>query len=342
MKSISFNKNNDFIFAISDLHILHKNILLYNFETRNQFLEWKNFDLLKDWNIEDNKILLQDYLNDLSENNKELLDEILINVSRNLIEFMKKKVLKFYDDLIKNNIEQINKLYYIDQWDLFFHLTETKIDLLKSSWLYNDIKNYYTLLKALWFKRLLTLWNHDNYFWTRRNIKQSEWKPSITYDFYNQFFDDIQKYFVFIDDKNNEVQTFSHFPLLSLFHEKTTDKWDKLFLSQDNYFDFSIVEKCYEMYQNNKNIHFIMNYWHVHDRNLINTYIWKKYNKKIDFSDYNVDNFNSEKIKDFDQWKLNNLVHFIDENVELKCNCFDHIYNSNKDYFKHSSKERNA
>lgn len=339
----NYDKDHDFIFCISDLHILHKNIILYNFETRKKFLDWKKFEFLKSWNNEENKKFLWEYLNELSNENSEELNKLLIDISRNLIEFLTKEVLKFYENITKNNHNvSIKNLYYIDQWDLFFHLTKTKIQILKDYWLYEDIKNYFKLLQTLWFKRLLTLWNHDNYFWTHWNIKKSDQQVSDVYSFYNEFFDNISRFFIFVDEKNNIVQSFTHFPLNSLLHNFTSDKWDKLFLSQNNYFDIIIPKTFLELFENDNNIQFIMNYWHVHHRNLINEYIWKKHKQKIDYSDYIIDKFNLEIFNQnteinrlIEKEEFIKIIDFFNNHVELKCHCFDHIYDNNKNHFNH-------
>ena len=353
--SISYNQNTDHFFKISDLHFMHKNILNYNYRTRKQFI-----DYITELN-HSNKDELLKKIDTISENNKEQLNEMLCLIWILQLEFLTQQVTKFYQYLV-TSWKEIKNLYYIDQWDFIFHLTQQKLDSMKKYWLFEALTNYFKFLKTLWFKTYLTIWNHDN-FYIRYNSSQSS--PSFSQEIYSLFFDHIEPYYIFEDTQHQVVQTFTHFPLLSSLNTiSRLDKHDFEFLvmnrQSNRHFDIILPIALFQyfvawnLWNKKENRKIIMNYWHVHDANLINTYTWKQYNQKIDYSDYSFDKYDLKHLDDiakkikrennddlFIVWskQLSEVLLFFDTHVELQCNCFDHIYNNSKSLCTHITKE---
>ncbi len=292
-----FDSKNSAIYAISDLHIFHKNILTYNFDTRKKYLP-KDVKKILIWKDDkENKKILNDYIESL-----DLLEKfkLLFKTSEWIINFLIKDVKEFYEQ------NKWKTLYYIDLWDFFFHINESKINILLNEWksLYKKLHKFFDLLQELWFQRYLILWNHDNF--DKENIR----------NFYYEFFDIWTKSLCMFDKKNKKINVFTHVPLwtwllIDWYHEeRKLCKW----------LDKAILQRL----TNFKNYEITSYYWHTHDKYLFNRHYANKHNIEIDYSDY--ENKKSEDDK---------LVDFMNNNVELKLCCFDYKYSKRKAKDKH-------
>lgn len=203
----------DFVpIIISDLQIPQKNLLKYEYEKR--VLPYN--DLMKIYNITSKDDIL------------ELCDSGVIDFSR--------KSFQKYKEIVESNILLIKEMWkktthLIDLWDFIFNISSKKIDILKESWIYKEMKDWFSWIKKMWIETVLILWNHD--------------KKDYVLEYHN-FFNHIYDFLFF--QRNTEFDFYTHYPI-------TTTLWDK-------YWVLPILNSWYKVF--NK-------HWHIHSKNIQQT-----------------------------------------------------------------------
>ena len=171
------------ILVNSDWHLNHKNIWLYEFEKRKQFINKDKYPFITNSNQ-----LKKFYENNILNWQENLNTEFYLDSEYNMLLKIKKNLI----DILNNyNIKE-----YVNLWDFLFNISDKKIIE------YTETKNFLLLLDIFWILkdyniyRILFLGNHD--------------KENFNLFYYN-FFDKI---------KTNEFSNWilwSHFP----FSEKS-------------------------------------------------------------------------------------------------------------------------
>jgi len=120
---------------ISDFHLYHKNIYLYEYEARLPFFS--------------EKLSLKELKELFSSDNKERIKKFIIDTEFNFLSWL-------YKEIEKENFQE-----YIDFWDFFFEPNNKRINEWKNTRNYTIIKNIFKLLKRKKIKTTLIIWNHD-------------------------------------------------------------------------------------------------------------------------------------------------------------------------------------
>lgn len=219
----------------SDWHLFHKNI--WKYEDRFTFI-WKSSE----------NLTYDDKISQLSSDDRDR--EVLQN---DFLFFTKVfEELKFV--LSKNT--QITEFYYL--WDFIFGAKSSKIEKIKSfnKPLYDLMHEIFQYLKEKKISRTLIFGNHDDF----------KKKDEKVQEFYKHFFDNIENYLFFKDEKI----LISHVPV-NRFNLPTKNRYSNFLL--------------WDILQELKSIDFLINYhWHTHSTSPIDMITWDKNIKYINTS----------------------------------------------------------
>ena len=216
--------------CISDLHLFHNWIFIYEYEKRKEFITFKN-NFQKDEIIE----ILKKKKELITKEDRKLINNSIdeLKTNKKLIDFLIKEINNF----IKKNQNHKN-LYFLFLWDIFFHFWEMKFKFLDEIW-FNELIE---LIKSNFKDIYLILWNHEN-------IKNKH------FEHYKKFFKE-ENILFYLKDWN---YLFTHYPLWqSIIYNllwQTDYKIYWKFLENDKKLFKELTEKYKRIY----NIH-----WHTH------------------------------------------------------------------------------
>lgn len=231
---------------ISDLQIPQKNLFEYEYEKR----VLPHNDLMEIHNIKSK--------DDISK----LYDGWVIDFSR--------KSFQKYKEIVELNILLLEEnwqkpTHLIDLWDFIFNISPEKIDMLKDSWIYQEMKDWFNWIRKMGIKTVLILWNHD-----KRNY------VSQYYDFFDNVYDFLflQKDYdtLNIDEKYTEFEFYSHYPIT------TTLVWN-FKTKGDEYWILPILNSWFKI---------VSKHWHTHSRNIQKTS--REYVNWVVYENYCLDN----------------------------------------------------
>ena len=251
-----FSNNGNKILT-SDWHLLHKNIFLYEFDKRKQFLKdsIKNIDTIFPdiWNNFENKTFKEKEI--IYKEIKQKIFWIKSNSDVNsLIINANSKFLNLaYHTLEKMNLSWIKEFYNLG--DFIFGLNDEKINIINNSRLHTEINKIHDFFKKKNITRTLILWNHDHYSLSDISV--------VSY--YNTLYDEVCLY------KNEWREYFTHHPL-----------W-----SSNGYFVpkgvFWNIDQ--EILIKNKKGWLINHHWHIHNNPLDHRESW------ISYFNYSIEEF---------------------------------------------------
>lgn len=178
----------------SDWHLIHRNILLYEYEARKEFI----------YNISKEEVE-----EIIKENDSDTILMLIYTSSHNLM----KKLNDELEEILKT--ETITEYYNL--WDFIFNLSKNKLDLFFKEWeLRDELYRFFNILKKHNIKSYLILWNHDQW---------KKWDDFVKL-FYDRMFDEVHDYLFIWKEKNILL---SHYPFLKKsFHEEEEKLFKKI------------------------------------------------------------------------------------------------------------------
>ncbi len=263
-----FDVHHSTFYMTSDWHLLHKNIVLHEYEHRVQFI--KDIDACKDIiphllylhnngisddiKISQEKYILAEWLNSL------FLEEKDRFVYRMTEEFLTKMYIDLSNDFL--NISQTTKNYYVNLGDFFFHSGKKMHDnvlynyTLENSKCPNNVYFQMLLLQGLiseYFDSSYFVYgNHDN-IGKEYNQALNELSGA----------EEMNKCLIFKDDENKHIKVVTHIPLWTMLAEYEGIGNDRKFVSK---YENDVLEYLLEKYHDEYTIDH--HHGHIHSNEL--------------------------------------------------------------------------